>query len=328
MTCQRVLFLAAGVNSPSFRFRIRQYLPYLKAENIQAEIGELAVAPAQRRQWLHQAANYDAVLVHRALLSWPEHRLLRRHAPSYVFEFDDAILFRDSAHRNLRSWRRRLRFQRMVRAAHRVIAGNAYLQTWAERDNTRTIVIPTTIELADYPLAPPGGVQTPVIGWIGTRVNLMYLDTLYGALAQVARGTCHPRLKVVCDAFPDMPGIEIEKKVWKLADEPADARSFQVGIMPLPEDDWTRGKCGLKLLQYMAASVPVVCSPVGANCEIVQDGINGLYARTEAEWIDRLERLLGDAPLRARLGQAGRDTIEKKYSTAHNAPLFRDALFD
>ena len=156
----------------------------------------------------------------------------------------------------------------------------------------------------------------------------MYLDTLYGALAQVAQGTYRPSLKVVCDAFPNMPGIEIEKKVWKLADEPNDARSFQIGVMPLPDDEWTRGKCGLKLLQYMAASVPVVCSPVGANCEIVQDGVNGLHARTEAEWIDQLERLMGDAALRARLGQAGRDTVVARYATEQNAPLFKKALFE
>ena len=161
MTCQRVLFLAAGVNSPSFRFRIRQYLPYLQAENIQAEIGDLAASPAQRRQLLRQAGEYDAVLVHRALLPWSEYRLLRRHSPNYVFEFDDAILFRDSAHRNLQSWRRRLRFQRMVRGARRVIAGNAYLQSWAERDSARTLVIPTTIELKDYPRASPGGATLP-----------------------------------------------------------------------------------------------------------------------------------------------------------------------
>ena len=178
-----------------------------------------------------------------------------------------------------------------------------------------------------HPPAPPGGAAAPVIGWIGTRVNLMYLQTLSGALAQVGQGVHRPRLKVVCDAFPDMPGIEIEKKAWALADEPADARSFQIGIMPLPDDAWTRGKCGLKLLQYMAASVPVVCSPVGANCEIVHDGSNGFHARTESEWIDRLELLLGDAALRARLGQAGRDTAEAKYATARNAALFRDALF-
>lgn len=324
---QRVLFLAAGVDSPSFRFRIRQYLPYLKAQNIQADIGELAVPPAQRQHLLRKGADYDAVLVHRALLRWPEHRLLRRYAPSYVFEFDDAILFRDSAHRNLHSWRRRLLFRRMAWGACRVIAGNAYLQALAVRDNPCTVVIPTTIELDDYQPAPPGGAEAPVIGWIGTRVNLMYLRTLSGALAQVARGSYQPRLKVVCDAFPDMPGIEIEKKVWALADEPADARSFQIGIMPLPDDAWTQGKCGLKLMQYMAASVPVVCSPVGANCEIVQDGVNGFHARTESEWRDRLELLLGDKALRTRFGQAGRDTVEAKYATARNAPLFRDALF-
>ena len=125
-----------------------------------------------------------------------------------------------------------------------------------------------------------------------------------------------------------MEHIAVEKKIWRLAEEADDVRSFQIGIiMPLPDDSWARGKCALKLLQYMAAAVPVVCSPVGVNQKIVQDGVNGFTATTEAEWINRLQRLLEDAKLRARLGQAGRKTVEAEYAVSVNAPKFIKALF-
>lgn len=326
VSAARVLLLAAGVDSPSFRFRVRQYLPYLKAQSIQATIGDLAVPTQQRRQLLATAGDYDAVLVHRALLRTPDFLALRRHARQYVFDVDDAIMFRDSAHRRMRSWQRMWRFRRMTRHAQTVIAGNEYLKSWSENVSAHTVVIPTCIELEDYPPTPPGGAQEAIIGWIGTRVNLMYLDTIRGALTRVGQGPKRPSLKVVCDEFPDVPGIMVEQKIWALHDESADVRSFQIGIMPLPDDVWTRGKCGLKLLQYMAASVPVICSPVGANCAIVEDGVNGFYANTEAEWVDRLERLLADAQLRARMGRAGRETVQARYAVANNAPRFIETL--
>ena len=322
----RILMLAAGVDSPSVRFRLRQYLPYLQAQGIQAAIGELSVPHAQRRALLARCGEYDVVLVHRALLRTWDYWLLQHYARSYVFDFDDAIMFRDSARRQQRSWPRLLRFRRMARGARTVIAGNAYLKTWAVRVNARTVVVPTSIELNDYPAVPSHSANGPIIGWIGTRVNLMYLETLRGVFAQLGRSPHNPRLKVVCDAFPTMPGIEVIPKVWTLAEESADVSSFQIGIMPLPDDIWTRGKCGLKLLQYMAASLPVVCSPVGVNGIIVQDGKNGFHACSEMEWSGRLETLLGDADLRAQMGQAGRATVEAHYSVAGNVERFVQAL--
>lgn len=324
----------AGIDSPSVRFRLLQYLPYLQAQGIAVDIGDLAAPVAERCRQYARAAAFDVVLVHRALLPPVEHWLLRHYARRIVFEFDDAIMFRDSSHPSMRSWRRMGRFRRMVRGAQTVIAGNDYLKAWAARVNPNTVVIPTSIELNDYPVLLPRrnapDEAAPIIGWIGTRVNLMYLETLRGALAQIGQtvqGSQSPRLKVVCDAFPDIQGIALEKKLWTLAEEPDDVRSFQIGIMPLPDDIWARGKCGLKLLQYMAASVPVICSPVGVNQVIVKDGVNGFTASTEAEWVDRLKCLLADAALRARIGQAGRAAVEADYSTTINAPKFISALF-
>lgn len=327
----RVLFMAAGIDSPSFRFRMRQFIPYIEKAGIAVESAELAVGTGERRRILRRAADFDAVLVHRALLSPLEHWLLKRHARRYLYDFDDAIMFRDSAARNMRSMRRMARFRRMVRGADTVIAGNAYLQSWAEPIQPKTTILPTSIELDHYPSFSATGVDEPIIGWIGTRVNLMYLQPIHSALAQVGqtRYGAHqmvPRLKIVCDAFPEIPGVQVDKKAWRLEEEPADVSSFQVGIMPLPDDIWTRGKCGLKLLQYMAAGVPVVCSPVGTNRVIVAHEENGLTATSSEEWAAALHRLLSDGTLRARLRSAGRATVEQRYSMRVNAPKMIDLL--
>ena len=298
MSCKRVLILAFGLEEASCRFRFVQYLPYLRACGIHVDVADLAVQAPQRRRIFQQAASYDQVLLHRVLLRWPEYRFFRRHVKNYVFDFDDAIMMRDSSRRNLHSRQRLMRFRRMARGAQNVIAGNFYLGDWAKRFNPCVTVLPTSIELNDY-RAPVSGKPVSekqaakqndilTIGWIGTRSNLMYLQTIVPALTRVAQNAAtqnalNVRLKIVADDFLDVPGMEVIKKPWRLADEVADVQSFEIGLMPLPDDAWTKGKCALKILQSFAAGVPVVCSPVGANRDVVQDGVSGYFAHDEDE---------------------------------------------
>ncbi|MDQ3815431.1 MAG: glycosyltransferase family 4 protein [Armatimonadota bacterium] len=318
MKAKKILFLASGLEGASCRFRVLQYLPYLREMGLQVDVADLAVPAEERRKVFESAAGYDRVVVHRTFLRFLDYQRFRRAVKSYVYDFDDALMFRDSSHRKFNSWQRLLRFKRMVSGARAVIAGNTYLAHWAGLYNKHVTIIPTAIELKDYPAGNPGGGPEPIIGWIGTRVNLMYLETIIPALSRAGQNALRPKLKIVSDGFLDVPGMEVIKKNWSLKDEPADVRSFQIGIMPLPNDPWTRGKCALKLLQYMAASVPVVCSPVGANIDVVEDGKSGYFATTEDEWVERLEELLADPEKRRRFGQAGRETVEKKYSVQGN----------
>lgn len=289
-----------------------QYLPYLEARGIATTVADLHVPPNQRRRLLATAADYDAVVIHRAFLSPREMRLLRRVAPAYVYDFDDAIMFRDSAAPRQASWQRRLRWRRMVRHAGHVVAGNAYLAEQAARYQRRVTIIPTAVDLDQYGGNGAGG-HDPIVGWMGTRINLMYLERLAGPLARLAARHPEVRLKVVSDGSIALPGVPLILKPWTQADELADLRSFRVGIMPLPDDPWTRGKCGVKVLQYLAAGVPAVCSPVGANREIITHGQNGYCAASDEEWVACLEELLADDVLRARFAQAGRATIAQRY---------------
>jgi len=276
------------------------------------------VPTGARRKILRSAAAYDTVCIHRAFLSPLEQRWLRRTGKSYVFDFDDAIMFRDSAHRHFESWQRRWRFRRMVAGARTVIAGNSYLAGWASRYSERVATIPTAIDLTAYPQRRAELGQEPVIGWIGTRINLMYLGAILPALKRVARKRPDLKLKIVADGFLDVRDVPVARKEWSLEDEVDDVMSFQVGLMPLPDDPWTRGKCALKILQYFAASVPVVCSPVGTNLAVVENGRSGYFARTEDEWVARLDELLGDEAKRRRFGAAGRGMVERKYSLDAN----------
>lgn len=324
---RRVLFLAHGLDGVSCRFRVLQYVPYLRRMGIQADVADLRAPIGARWSVLRSAAAYDTVCIHRAFLGQLEHRWLLRAAKAYVFDFDDAIMFRDSSQRRFESWQRRARFRRMVAGARTVIAGNSYLAGWASRYTERVTMIPTAIDLTPYPERRTALSGAPVIGWIGTRINLMYLRAVLPALTRVARKRPDVTLKIVSDDFLDVPGMQVVKKRWSMEDEVDDVMSFDVGIMPLPDDPWTRGKCAVKILQCFAAGVPVVCSPVGANFDVVEHGRNGYFAADGDEWVARLDELLADGEQRTQLGAAGRDTVQRRYSIEANLEALVKVLF-
>ncbi|MGH7898912.1 MAG: glycosyltransferase, partial [Candidatus Binatia bacterium] len=197
-----------------------------------------------------------------------------------------------------------------------------YLADWAAPRARAVSVVPTTIDVTSTPIEDAAVPPEPIVGWIGTRVNLMYLRAVLPALSDVAIRRPQAKLKIVCDDFLDAEGVAVVRKPWSVADEPSDLASFAVGIMPLPDDAWTRGKCAVKILQCFAASRPVVCSPVGANLEVVEHGRNGFFAESRAEWVARLDELLADPEMRRRMGAEGRKTVAQRYSTAgHVDPL-------
>jgi glycosyltransferase involved in cell wall biosynthesis len=217
----------------------------------------------------------------------------------------------------------------LCRLARQVLAGNAFLASYARRFNPRVSVVPTTIDTDRYSpsLRRPGSV--PVIGWTGSYSTARYLEALRPVLQRLGR---RHEFRVVVVGAPGLAadGVEVEARPWRSASEVSDLADIDIGVMPLDDTEWERGKCGLKALQYMALGIPAVASPVGVNVEIVRDGENGLLAASDEEWERALERLLADAGLRRRLGDAGRATVESGYSARVHAPrvaaVFRDAL--
>ncbi len=243
--------------------------------------------------------------------------LLSRIGIPMVYDFDDAIFLPDVSDANRRfAWLKMpQKTGAICRWSSHVVVGNEYLRQYARRFTPRVTVIPTTIDVEGYPPKPEPTLQDPpVIGWSGSLTTLKHLRTLQPTLQLLARNLRF-RLKVIGSADYRLPGVSVEAKAWSAADEVNDLRSFDIGIMPLPNDAWSLGKCGLKALQYMAVGVPSVVSPVGVNTEIIQDGENGFIAEKPEEWIEKILRLIKEPALRERFAAQGRQTVEERYSS-------------
>jgi glycosyltransferase involved in cell wall biosynthesis len=250
-------------------------------------------------------------------LSAVEARLVAALSRRRVFDVDDAIYVRkprrlgDPVDESI--WRRR-KFAATCRWVDVVAAGNDMLAAVAKPAAHDIVVLPTSIDTSAYRATTASAADPPTIAWIGSPENLIYLEMIRPALARLAAR--HPALKVrvICSRFPDWPEISVERIAWSSQTEAEALAAAHIGVMPLTDDAWSRGKCAFKLLQYMAASLPCVASPVGANMEAVLDGVNGFHARSIDEWEQALERLIASADLRARCGANGHAHVEKRYA--------------
>jgi glycosyltransferase involved in cell wall biosynthesis len=332
--------------SPGQRFRIEQWEPHLRRNGIEIVYSPFATpalttrlsrrgAPAAKvlgvlrglthRLWESwRAGGFDLAYVFRegALLGPAlAERILAWTGVPFVFDFDDAIWVRYVSPSN--SYLSFLRFPgktaTLCRLARHVMVGNPYLGEYAARHNSRVSIVPTTIDTVKYQPRPKGRSEAPVIGWTGSFSSEQYLR-IVGPALQRLRKRRDFRVVVVGGGEFRAPGVDVTHRPWRSATEVEDLLDFDIGLMPLPDSEWERGKCGLKALQYMALAIPPVVSPVGVNSEIVRDGENGFLARSDDEWEHRLDCLLGSPDLRARMGTAGRATVEERYSAVVQAP--------
>lgn len=343
----KVLFLTKYArNGASSRYRTFQYLPWLERAGIECRVmplfdeaylihryqsgrgrpQDVLRAFGRRLRALASARQFDLVVIEYELLPYfpalPERWLNWLDVP-YLVDYDDALFHQYDQHKN--GWVRRLlgqKIARVMRCAKLVTVGNAYLAAYARRAGAaRVELLPTVIDLTRYPqLRVPRPPDRPfTIGWIGSPSTAAYLEAIAPALARVCRGG-KGRLQLIGSGPVDLPDVPVEVLPWNDATEVNMLRHFDVGIMPLPDQLWARGKCGFKLIQYMACGLPVVASPVGVNAEIVEHGVNGFLASTEDEWVQALGSLLSDAELRERMGRAGREKVEQHYALQVTGP--------
>lgn len=339
--------------SPGQRYRLEQWEPLLRERGVEityqpfedkdlheqlykpGNIGrKLAlVAPRFGRRFslMRSVRQYDVVYIFReaALLGPPVfERLIRRSGVPIIFDFDDAIFvsYRSPSNGYLSYLKLASKTKTICRLAAHVMVGNPYLEEYARQFNPCVTMVPTTIDTQKYTIAPnqPAS-DPPVIGWTGSFSTVQHLDTLRGALQKLAQSERF-RLRVIGTPAYELEGVEVEAMPWRSATELDDLRPIDIGVMPLPDDSWSKGKCGLKALQFMALGIPTICSPVGVNTEIIQNGENGFLAASEDEWVDRLGRLLRSAELRRRMGLAGRATVEQKYSATAQAPRVHEVF--
>jgi glycosyltransferase involved in cell wall biosynthesis len=318
-TVPTALLLGYGLDQPSFRHRMASLIGPLQSAGWQVRAerfpgGRYGVRTWERRQLLRAA---DVVVLHQIKLAGLEARLLASLSRRRVFDVDDAIYVRkprrlgEPVHDSI--WRRR-KFAATCRWVDVVAAGNDVLAAVARPAASDIVILPTSIDTTAYRPTTASAADPPTIAWIGSPENLIYLEMIRAPLSRLAQR--HPTLKVrvICSQFPDWPEIRIERVAWSGATEAASLAGAHIGVMPLSDDEWARGKCAFKLLQYMAAALPCVASPVGANTEAVLDGITGLHARDSDQWERALERLIESAQLRERFGAAGHAHVEQRYA--------------
>ena len=279
--------------------------------------------------------DYDAVLVQRgvSLVFDRSHlRRLRRSGVPLLFDFDDAVFLPQPGGNR---WVERLRAPyattaALCRGASAVLAGNAYLADFARRvvgpgREDRVVVVPSAVDTEVFRPWPRERVL-PALGWVGSDSTLPYLESLAPALQELAKRVPHRLIVVAGSRAPQLSGVHFEFVPWSAGGEAEVLGTLDVGLYPLDDTPWTRGKCGFKALQYLACGIPCVASPVGVLRDMVQPGRTGLHAGGHAEWVEACARLLGDAPLRAYMGAQGRALVEERYSVARVAPLVAGAV--
>lgn len=319
----KILCLTTRIDRPSTRYRLIQFLPYLNSGGIETEV---VVVQERFKRWgaIKGADRYSGVFIQKKMFSRVEQWYLRKKAKKIIYDFDDAIMYTKSKYS--KSTKRYERFKFMMGVADLVISGNKYLADLAgEEYRDKAVIIPTVIDVARYPLHSRGN-SGITLGWIGTRSTQVYLDMIEPIFSRLIKKYSEIQIKIVSDA---MPGFCRDKIVWEkwCEDKELDAlNSFDIGLMPLREDPWTIGKCGFKIIQYMAVGVPVVCSPVGVNTEIVKNGVNGFYASTFEEWEMGISRLIDDIDLYRKMSAASRQTIEKGYNLSYWGPYLTEVL--
>lgn len=337
------------------RFRISQFIPYLESVGYEVtvrpfftpaffrevyrpghylrKITAFARLALGRLRSLRGLSQYDLVIVYReAFPIGPpliERWLAGAGKPPIVYDFDDAVFLPNvsDANRFIVSLKWARKVPEIMRLSTRVIAGNDFLARFARTYNASAVTIPTCVDTDKFvPRADPGMSSPPVVGWIGSPTTAPYLSMLAGVFRRVQEQT--PFQVKISGAASEIAfdGVPVTNVPWSLADEVSLFNTCDVGVYPLTDDEWSRGKCGFKAIQYMSSGVPVLASAVGANLEIIEDGVNGFLASTPAEWDTKLYRLLTDAPLRARFAAAGRRTVEERYSLRVTAPKVRAVL--
>lgn len=276
--------------------------------------------------WYHSRIRGDEiVIIDREIFDSPCTRLeehFRQTTKRFVLDLDDAVFLRYPE-----------KFEKLASLADLIVCGNSFIEEWAKERNPQTIIIPTCVEMAQYPAKDWSDAEgrVPRLGWIGTSGNIRYLEVAAAGLRQLAQKMDFELHVIVPEIEPineiNLAGVNVQHIPWQKEIEVDQLRQLDVGIMPLfATEDWDRYKCGLKLIQYMAAGIPAVAAPVGVNASIINHGQNGFLAESDDDWATHLGSLASDLALRKSIGTAARETAAEKYSIEANYRRYETAL--
>ena len=335
-----------GQKAASHRYRLQQFVPALAQAGIDLQIqsllddeylvnrfagrpvpwGSVLQSAWQRLRVLINRDDFAGAILHCELCPLLPGSLERLLLPKpYLYDFDDAFFLKYQQGR-LGVLRPMLgmKFEKIIAGAAAVTAGNSYLSNYAQMFNTNVHRLPTVVDTMRYRPEARSLNAEFTVGWVGSPSTAPYLTALIEPLAQLAMEA--PVRLVIVGAFaPIVPGVVVENITWDEASEIQQINRFDVGVMPLIDDNWARGKCAFKLIQYMACGVPVVASRVGANVDVVSPEC-GFLVEDAAGWLSAFRMLRDDALLRAQMGAAARTRIEEEYSLARNIPVFTQVI--
>jgi glycosyltransferase involved in cell wall biosynthesis len=337
--------------SPSQRFRFEQFLPFLDKAGIKYRVSSLLNEQddatyyskgnylkkasviyrsfLKRKEDIAHSSEYDVLFIQReAFLIGPPYfeRLIKKAGKKLIFDFDDAIWLPNVSEVNKKfSWAKfASKTSEIISLSNGIIAGNQYLADYALQYNPNVHIIPTTIDTTYHlPKIVSKLPDRVCIGWTGSHTTLQYLELIIPVLKKIKQLFNNKvYFKIIGDAHYTHHELAIKGVKWNLDTEIDDLSEIDIGIMPLPNNQWTLGKCGFKGLQYMALEIPPVVSPVGVNTEIIEEGVNGFLASNEKEWIEKISLLIEDAELRKKIGKAARKTVEERFSVNSHRETF------
>lgn len=318
-----ILFLSKRQSSASTRYRGLNYFTFLKQDGLHPVHMDPKGGLFHKIAVLRQIIKADVVVVLRKTFSLPFRRLVQLLSKKLIFDFDDAIFVKSSGES---SKLRMNRFKSMLAGVDHVWAGNRYLAENAGQYTSSVQILPTAVDLTRYKAATPKPDNTIDIVWIGSSSTRKYLEDLLPVLEKLAEKFPHVRLKIIADFNLETTCLTTLPVQWSDETEALELGSGHIGIAAMSDDPWSRGKCGLKVLQYMAASLPVVVSDAGVHREIVDHEKSGYLAEKESEWISALTRLIEDEPLRHAMGERGREIVADRYNYSVTAGQMIDRL--
>jgi glycosyltransferase involved in cell wall biosynthesis len=318
---KRVLVIITNPKQASYRLRIAALRPGLLERGFELEVEVWPDGWLARPALLRRAANYHATILQRRLLDGSHARLLRASARNILYDIDDAVMVNPQSAGLLSRWKTRRRFNATAAIVDHVVAGNDHLAGMFKKST----VLPTCVDPKDYQVKrhESGGPVTLV--WVGSHSTLPYLRQQLPAIEQAAELVPGIKLLTIADERIEHAKLPLEHVRWSKEEESEALARGDIGIAPTPDDEWTRGKCGFKIIQYMAAGLPVIASPVGANAQIVAPE-TGLLATTRREWSEAIVKLAGDIAVRRSMGRAGRERLEKNYSLGRAVDVWAELL--
>lgn len=322
---KRIMFLTPQFQTPSTRFRVLQCIPKLKM-NYDINIETIPKKFNERIKLFNRLPEYELVFLQKKLFQRWAIWYIRKKSKLFIYDFDDAVMFRDSNSRNFYSSSNLSQFKNTIKKSDLIIAGNNYLKSFAEPFSKNITVVKTSIDTKKY--LPKSSItrtkELITIGWIGSHPNLIYLKELIPVFNDLYHSGLSFQLKVVCDKFINGFDCPVENKVWNEDEEIADIQSFDIGIMPMIDDQWSKGKCALKLLQYMSCGLPSVSTRTEVTSDIIKEGQNGFLATTLEEWREKICYLVKNFEHLKLLGHTARESIIGVYDTNTIAMQYND----